>query len=98
MPNLATKESNWLIKPDDNEILDGLKRLNEEWGGLLSPARASAELGVSRESVSRLMQRNTIRHVRAGKFGTFVALADVEARRQGFKAPAGRPAWKKLTE
>ena len=71
--------------------LDELKRLCDEWGGLVSPGGAANMVGVSRSSVQGWMDRDTVRHAKFRDLGVFVSLSDCQARKKGFKVAGGRP-------
>jgi hypothetical protein len=71
--------------------LDELKRLCEEWGGLMSPGGAANACGVSRQAVNGWMLRDSVRHARFRDLGVFVSVEDVRARKNGVTKKVGRP-------
>jgi hypothetical protein len=76
--------------------LDELRRLCQEWGGIVSPGGAANYVGVSRQAVNSWMVHDTIRHVKFRDLGVYVSLSDCTDRKKGLTGKPGRP--KVLTE
>jgi len=71
--------------------LDELKRLCDEWGGLMSPGGAANMVGVTRQAVQGWMNRDAVRHAKFRDLGVFVSVDDCRARKSGVTKRIGRP-------